>query len=60
MKKLNAPIEYRTFVIKQENDWLVLYDKYGNFYKKNLNYNHGSLTDLKHLADKYISEGTIK
>jgi len=61
MKKvrLKNPIEYRGFVIKEEGDYLVLYDRFGNYVKRNWNFGHGNITDLKHLADKYIAEGAI-
>lgn len=61
MKKvrLKNPIEYRGFVIKEEGDFLVLYDRFGNYVKRKWNFGHGTITDLKYLADKYIAKGVI-
>lgn len=54
--RLLNPVEYRSYLIKQEGDWLILYDKHENKVKRIPNMNHGSLTSLKHLADAYIKE----
>ena len=61
MKKirLKNPIEYRGFIIKEEGDFLVLYDRFGNYVKRKSNLGRGTVTDLKYLADKYIAKGAI-
>lgn len=51
---------YRGFIIKREGDFVALYDKYGNFCKKDPIIGKVKTTNLKHLADKYLAEGTIK
>lgn len=52
---------YRGFIIKREGDFIALYDKYGNFCKKDpIIGGKAKTTNLKHLADKYLAEGTVK
>ena len=58
---MNKVLEnYRRFIIKCEGNFIVLYDKDDNFCKKDPIIGKTKTTNLKHLADKYLAEGTVK
>lgn len=49
--------EYRGYILKRENDYLVIYDQYNNLLKKQILFNKGTKTDCKHYIDKIIKKG---
>ena len=50
---LRKPVEYLGYIIKQEKEYLVLYDSGDNQLAKVRNFNHGAYTEIKRLAEYY-------
>ena len=49
-------IEYRGYTFKMEEDYISVYDKYGNYLKQSCSRSHGTLSDLKMYVDKIIKK----